>query len=87
MRGVRHSHMFPLLSMLFALWLSEVRGQLTLLDAFRAFAECEGEEALRLLQDRLSFFHHSPTEELVRQVPEHAARNEQEQVVPICVRL
>jgi hypothetical protein len=75
--------MLPLLALLLAATLSE---EPTLLDAFRAFAECEGDEALRLLQDRLSFFHQTPTEEHVRSLPQHAARNEQEQVsYAICV--
>jgi hypothetical protein len=71
---MRSAALFPI-----AWSLAEMHGQLTLFDTFRAFAECEGEEALRLLHDRLSFFHQAPTEEHVRQLPEHAARNEQEQ--------
>ena len=53
----------------------------SLLDAFRAFADCEAEPARELLADRLSFFHAAPSEQQVRELPEHVARNEQEQVL------
>lgn len=55
--------------------------QPTLLDAFRAFAECEGESARHLLSQRLSFFEQATTEAEVRALPQHVARNEQEQVL------
>ena len=46
---------------------AEDDGKQTLLDSFRAFAECEGESARHLLSQRLSFFERTPTEAKKRQ--------------------
>ena len=53
----------------------------TLLEAFSEFASCEGAEAAALLAARRDFFHAYPTETAVRALPQHVARNEQEQLL------
>ena len=57
----------------------------TLEAAFHSFSHCTSEKTRLRLEKRLSFFHSAKlrSEEEVKKLPEHEARNEQEQVLSI----
>ena len=61
----------------------------SLAEAFSAFAECEGVAAREKLEKRLTFFAEvgAQSEQEVRALPEHQARNEQEAVLALQQRL